>query len=114
MQVVGRSCRVLSPVKTSELLHSDSSLHPVSPGCQGFPFQPEISKPQPPVPEESVTSEVVKNYFPPPPDLGVMRVSKCESLARGAMDDQLGIISVGFGVMHHLKVMGPWSDHFLR
>ena len=113
MQVVGRSCRVLSPVKTSDLLHSDFSLHPVSPGCQGFPFPSKIPEPQLPVPEEPITSEVVKNYFPPPPDLGVMRVSDCESLAREPMDDQLGIISVGFGFMHHLKVIGPWSDHFL-
>ena len=113
MWVVGRSYRVLSPVKTSDLLHSDFSLHPVSPGCQGFPFPPEISEPQLPVPEEPITSEVVKNYFPPPLDLGVMRASICESLARGPMDDQLEIISVGFGIMHHLNVIGPWSDHFL-
>lgn len=113
MLVIGRSCRVLSPVKTSDLLHSDFSLNPVSPGYQGFPFPPEISEPQLPVPEEPITSEVVKNYFPPPLDLGVMRASNCESLARGPMGDQLGIISVGFGIMHHLNVIGPWSDHFL-
>ena len=84
-------------MKTSDLLHSDFSLHPVSPGYQGFPFPPEIPEPQLPVPEEPITSEVVKNYFPPPPDLGVMKASDCGSLAREPMDDQLGIISVGFG-----------------
>lgn len=66
----------------------------------GFPL-PTISEPLLPVPEEPITSEVVKNYFPPPLDLGVMRASNSESLARGPMDDQLGIISVGFGIMHH-------------